>query len=89
MARLVFSRRRIRPEAGKNIHPFNAKLLSNMLFRRFSKRIKILTDFDINKAHLFEDQNELCFQQSTGNSASPEVYIPLCTFGENAVHNYI
>ena len=60
-----------------------------MLFRRFSKRIKILTDFDINETHFFEGQNELCFQQSTGDSASPEVNIPLRVLGENAPHNNI
>ena len=81
--------RGVSSETRKNIYSFDAILLSNMLFRRFSKRIKIPTDFDINKTHFFQDLNKLCFQQSTGNSASPEIDIPLCTFGENSLHNDI
>lgn len=58
-----------------------------MLLRRIAERIKILTDFDINETHFFEGLDELCFQQSTGDSASPQVYIPLRIFGEDAPHN--
>ena len=78
-----------RPESGKNIDAFNAVFLRDVLFRGGSKRVVIPTNFYVNETDFFKYFNELCFQQSTGDSASPEVNVAFGSFGKNAFHDNI
>lgn len=63
-----------------------AKIGSTALLRCAFKNICAPGDLEIDKSCLDNRHLELCFQQSAGNSASPEVNITLCVFGHDLLH---
>ncbi len=53
------------------------------------KNIGAPGDFKIDEAGLSYNYLELCFQQSTSNSASPEVYLVFSALGDGLLNQYI
>ena len=57
------------------VHPNDAIPPRRALFRRAGEAVEAVGDCHIAKSGRGEDLDELCFQQSAGNSTGPEIDI--------------
>ena len=58
-----------------------------LLFRRPGKAIEFFGDSDVGKTRVLEHRDQLCVQQSTGDSTGPEVNVFPCVLGQFHAHH--
>ena len=62
--------------SGIDISALDAEFFGNRFFGRPAEAVEIVCDASILESHHLEDFQQLCFQQSSGNSTGPKVYVP-------------
>jgi len=75
--------------AGAKIDAHSFESLGAGLLRRAAKDICTPGDFEPNETRSLDKSLQLCFQQSAGNSAGPEIYLPLGAFRYRFLHQNV
>ena len=78
---LSINRRSLRPQRRER-HAARIELLGIRLVPGAGEDIHLLPPAHIREAHLLQHPIPLCLQQSTGDSAGPEVYVILGVLGD-------
>jgi hypothetical protein len=66
------------PLHGRERHTSCIKLGGIRLVLRSAEHVSLLSPTNAGETGVLQHPLPLCFQQSTGNSATPEVYVVLC-----------
>jgi hypothetical protein len=67
---------------GTEVYAVDSVSTGRFLLRGASKTIKAIRDVDIVKTQRAESSDQLCLQQSSGNSARPEIDVRASIFGK-------